>query len=216
MDENTVAQLPASPPRLASRLRERLPEILIEAFFLLVAVVLAFAVDEWREQQELEGRALEARSAIIAELKSNREELQEARDELDAALAQLDRAHSDTAPVEPEAGERRALSVNLSLALLSSAAWRTAQSTEASRRMEYEWLLSVSRVYELQAMYLDAQWAAVMRLSSLAPSGKRTPADVARTLHGRVKLASTLCDGLLATYDELLGADATAKSAPAG
>ena len=52
--------------------------------------------------------------------------------------------------------------VNLSkLALLSSAAWRTAQSTEASRRMDYAWMLQISQTYELQAMYQDAQSATI-------------------------------------------------------
>ena len=55
---------------------------------------------------------------------------------------------------------------------------------------------------------LDSQWSAVLRLSSLAPSGDRSPADVARTLHGRVKLAATLCNGLIAAYDELLAGEA--------
>lgn len=208
MDE--IAAAPAR-PGLRVRLRERLPEILIEAFFVLVAVVLAFAVDEWREQRELAGRAAEARRAIVAELASNREELRDARRELDTALAALATAQGDDAPAVE--GRRRELSVNLSLALLSSAAWRTAQSTEASRRMDYEWLLDVSRVYELQAMFLRAQWAAVTRLSSLAPTGDQTPADVARTIHGRVRLASTLCDGLLAAYDEVLAGEAARAKA---
>lgn len=214
MDDTTAAPAATSRPRLASRVRERLPEILIEAFFVLVAVVLAFAVDQWREERELAGRALEARRAIVAELASNREELRDARRELDTALAAL--AAAQSAVPEPSAAPaRRELAVNLSLALLSSAAWRTAQATEASRRLDYAWLLSVSRVYELQAMYLDAQWAAVMRLSSLAPTGEQTSADVARTIQGRVKLASTLCDGLLSAYGEVLDGEAKGAAPPA-
>ena len=67
----------AAAPRasLGTRITERLPEIVIEALFMLVAVVLAFAVEEWREERELDGLAAEARGAILQEVTSNREEL---------------------------------------------------------------------------------------------------------------------------------------------
>lgn len=40
---------------------------------------------------------------------------------------------------------------------LSSAAWRTAQATEAATLMDYTWLLRVSRLYDLQELYLRGQ-----------------------------------------------------------
>jgi hypothetical protein len=42
-----------------------------------VAVVLAFAVEEWREERELDGLAAEARSAMLREVRRNRDELLE-------------------------------------------------------------------------------------------------------------------------------------------
>ena len=147
----------AAAPRaaLSTRIAERLPEIVIEALFMLVAVVLAFAVEEWRDERELDGLAAEARGAILQEVARNRDELIESKQgttdataALEAWLEQADQG----APVMPSTREaQRAESaesaeaaqptpalpdpaVNLSkLALLSSAAWRTAQSTEASR-----------------------------------------------------------------------------------
>ena len=47
---------------------ERLPEILIEALFMLVAVVLAFAVEEWREERELDGLAAEEFATALKEV----------------------------------------------------------------------------------------------------------------------------------------------------
>ena len=46
----------AATPRASfgTRIVERLPEIVIEALFMLVAVVLAFAVEEWREERDKE------------------------------------------------------------------------------------------------------------------------------------------------------------------
>jgi hypothetical protein len=61
-----AATAPAAPrASLGMRIAERLPEIMIEALFMLVAVVLAFAVEEWREERELDGLAAQARGAIL-------------------------------------------------------------------------------------------------------------------------------------------------------
>ena len=75
----------ASRASLGARLGERLPEILIEALFMLVAVVLAFAVEEWREERELDGLAAEARGAILQEVRRNRDELIESKQDTGAA-----------------------------------------------------------------------------------------------------------------------------------
>jgi len=56
-------------------LRAKLPEILLEAASVLVAVLLAFAVDEWRDAREKRQLADRARSTVVAELRVNREEL---------------------------------------------------------------------------------------------------------------------------------------------
>ena len=172
----------AAPPRasLGTHIAERLPEIVIEALFMLVAFVLAFAVEEWREERELDGLAAEGRGAILQEVTRNRDELIESKQGTTDATAALEAWLDQAAQVMPSTNEaQRAGSaeaaqptpalpdpaVNLSkLALLSSAAWRTAQSTEASRRMDYAWMLQISQTYELQSIYQDAQSAMVEAL----------------------------------------------------
>ncbi|MCE3286274.1 MAG: hypothetical protein K0R70_2530 [Steroidobacteraceae bacterium] len=77
----------ASRTSLGTRIAERLPEILIEALFTLVAVVLAFAVEEWREERELDGLAAEARGAILQEVARNRDELIESKQDTVDAVA---------------------------------------------------------------------------------------------------------------------------------
>src|SRR5688572_18914438 len=151
----------ATAPRtaLGRRIAERLPEILIEALFTLVAVVLAFAVEEWREERELDGLAAEARSAMLQEVRRNRDELIESKQETTHSIAALETWLEQAGQPEPAALPDPA--VKLELALLSNAAWRAAQSTEASRRMDYTWLLQISQTYELQAVYQEAQAAAV-------------------------------------------------------
>lgn len=151
---------PSSEPAAApSRGPSRVPEILTQALFTLVAVVLAFAVEEWREERELDRVVDEARTAILQEIKHNHDELLESRqDTLDMA-ARL-RAAIDAAK-DAESPALRELRVSFELALLSSAAWRSAQTMDVARRMDHDWMLQVARAHELQAMYEQVQWEAV-------------------------------------------------------
>lgn len=188
---------------------------------MLVAVVLAFAVEEWREERELDGLAAEARGAILQEVTRNRDELIESKQGTTDATAALEAWLDQAAQVMPSTQEaQRAGSaeaaqptpalpdpaVNLSkLALLSSAAWRTAQSTEASRRMDYAWMLQISQTYELQAMFQDAQSATIEALVTHRTSvDEATRRATARALLGRIRVLTSLGQALEDDYADIL------------
>ena len=215
----------AAAPRasLGTRITERLPEIVIEALFMLVAVVLAFAVEGWREERELDGLAAEARGAILQEVTSNREELIESNQGTTDAIAELEawleQAGQGAQTMSPIRESQRAASsenaqptpalpdpaVNLKLALLSSAAWGTAQSTEASRRMDYSWMLQISQTYELQSIYQDAQSAMVEALVTYRTStDESTRRATARALLGRIRALKSLGQSLEDDYADIL------------
>ena len=215
----------AAAPRasLGTRIAERLPEIVIEALFMLVAVVLAFAVEEWREERELDGLAAEARGAILQEVTSNRDELIESKQGTTDAIAGLrrgsrrpGRARKPCLPLKnPSARQARKTRSphrrcrtprsTLKLALLSSAAWRTAQSTEASRRMDYSWMLQISQTYELQSIYQDAQSAMVEALVTYRTSmDESTRRATARALLGRIRVLKSLGQSLEDDYADIL------------
>ena len=201
MQPTAEPDAPAPRATIRGRIAARLPEILIEALFLLIAVVLAFAVEEWREERELDRLADEARNAIVQEVVCNREELLESRQDTLDAIASLETTIAALAQGAPAPAK---LEVDLELALLSSAAWRTAQSTEASRRMDYAWMLKVSQAYELQAMYQEAQWGAVEALVTLRATGDATiQAESARALLGRIRLLMSLGQALEDDYAEI-------------
>ena len=212
----------AAGPRasLGTRITERLPEIMIEALFMLVAVVLAFAVEGWREERELDGLAAEARGAILQEVTSNRVELVESKQGTIDAIAELEAWLEQAAQtMSPIRESQRAVSsenaqptptlpdpaVNIKLALLSSAAWRTAQSTEASRRMDYSWMLQISQTYELQSIYQDAQSAMVEALVTYRTStDESTRRATARALLGRIRVLKSLGQSLEDDYADTL------------
>src|SRR5689334_4619331 len=80
---------PRSMSERAFRLREKLPEILIEAASVVVAVLLAFAVDEWRDARAKREVAERAKRSIVSELQANRDELSRSFGENAAHLRDL-------------------------------------------------------------------------------------------------------------------------------
>lgn len=150
---------PQPSPRWTARIAPRLPEILIEAVFTLVAVLLAFAVEEWREERELDRTAQEARVAIALEVKHNHGQLLQSRQETLDLIAALKAALA--APEIMGSAKFQEICHGFELALLSSAAWHSAQSMDAARRMDYGWMLQTARAYERQALYEQAQRDAI-------------------------------------------------------
>ncbi len=62
--------------RRRSALRRKLPELLVEGFSVALAVLLALAVDEWRENRSNLELAQRAEASIMAEVGSNRSRLE--------------------------------------------------------------------------------------------------------------------------------------------
>jgi hypothetical protein len=184
-------------PPLHSRLREKLPEILIEAASVLLGLLLAFAANAWHERSQDRERADQARAAILAELSDNRKEFVTSRDAIAKLIDDLRKAKKDESSVHE-------MSVTIPLALLSEAAWHTAQATQAVRDVDYAWMIRVSKVYELQAMYRQTQASVVQQLADIDSMNINTRADVARQLLGRVSAMADLGKGLDGAYAELL------------
>lgn len=157
-------------PSFGERLREKLPEILIEACSVALAVVLALWASQWRDNRELDRDAAQRKQAVAAEIRGNLAELESARPMLQKNL--------DTARnyLKPETAEKtRSLEFNLQLSLLSAAAWNTAQSAESARRLESDWAIPVARTYELQALYQRQQELAMDTLAGLGAEGEDQP-----------------------------------------
>jgi hypothetical protein len=176
-----------------------MPEILIEAVFTLVAVLLAFAIEEWREDRELERVALEARVAITQEIRHNHDELLASRRDTLALIAALKAALAEPAVPSPE--ELQKLCHGFDLALLSSAAWRSAQSMDAARRMEHGWMLRAARAYELQEIYEQAQRDAVGAITVLkATRDDAVTPDILRNLLVRLQEMHAFSETLESDY----------------
>jgi hypothetical protein len=172
---------PAARPSLRERLIEKLPEILIEAASVVLALLLALALNGWNEDRAMRARGDAARTAILAELRENRQEIQN---------AQPKQSHE--------------LSINLGISLLSEAAWRAGLATQASQTIDFSWMTRVAKVYELQESYQRAQGLAVDQLSSIPADPNLGGQQIARSLIPRMSALSQLADGLARSYDDVL------------
>src|SRR5262245_21855151 len=83
---------PAGPGGRGYRLRDKLPELLLEAASVVFAVLLALAVDEWRETKSQKALAARARASILEEIRGNESELRDARDKNHALMQRIEEA----------------------------------------------------------------------------------------------------------------------------
>lgn len=193
----------SSAPPLRLRLREKLPEILIEAASVVLALFLALGANAWHEHGQDVERARTARAAILAEMRTNRTELGGSREAMSRNLAYLAELAKDDSSAKGQSAH-----FDVPLALLSEAAWRTAQSSQALRETDYAWTIEVSRCYELQGMFMQMQWLVLEQIADMGKARVDTKADIARQLQGRIDLLSKLSADLERAYAELLGATA--------
>ena len=118
----------------------------------IFAVLVAFGVDNWRETRQLQRFAETARAAVEMEIEENWREFEKTRqplNDLRDKVAAVVGAQSESDPVFTESQ----LDLTFSLPETSSAAWRTAQASQAAPYFDYNWIISVSRAYEMLGTY---------------------------------------------------------------
>ena len=138
-------------PERSVALRRKLPEIALEAAMVVFAVLVAFGVDEWREQRQLREFADAARSAVETEIAENARQFREAQPMLAALTAQVEGA------LETAREGRSDASLDLSLRLpqVSTAAWDVAQGSQGAPYFDYDWVIRVARAYEGYGGYAE-------------------------------------------------------------
>lgn len=166
-----------------------------EIVSVVFAVLVALALDEWWEERENAAMAEASLVAIAREMRENRDELSSEDGEevagmmerLDSAIALFDR------------GERpEGASVNWDLALLSSAAWETAQLSRATTHMELDRVVNLAQVYEFQRYYSRIQDDLFDAISGLRAGDGI--ADELRGLRSRMATATGLRRSLAELY----------------
>src|SRR5918999_2492495 len=130
--------------------------ILLEAFFVVLGVVLALAANEWRQGQAARRSAATALASVREELEANRQSV--------LPSVQYHLRLSDTLGVIRRQAAARGDSASLPSprvfsegfvhpAQLLSTAWEAAAATEAVRHMAHDDVLVLARIYEQQRRY---------------------------------------------------------------
>jgi hypothetical protein len=177
--------------------RSKIPELALEAAMVVFAVVVALAVEEWREDRDNKELARRALAGIMAEVESNKDEILRSQEANDSVLALVREAARDT--VLPEE-----LSINYEYSLLSSSAWETAQITRATQFLPLGQVQSLARVYGLQSLFKESQDEVMDFILRVGEVAESDPDRIPRLLVGPLNNAVGMADLLVTVYDTTL------------
>jgi hypothetical protein len=174
--------------------------LLAEAVMVVFAVLVALAVDEWREHREIAAQVARAEAGVEAELRANQEELR-----LGSASVQAMYDSVSSVVTRLQAGEViREAGLGGNLPDFSDAAWETARVTGAVAHMPYQRVLRRARVYETHALARQAQDRVLSSFGGIVARGLQV--DLLQELQGELFIALQVYAALAQRYDEALGA----------
>lgn len=195
--------------------------ILLEAFFVVLGVVLALSANEWRERRNRTAHAQTALASIRQELAVNRDAVASALDYHLTLSDTLRRLARQGPPAEGPAVSGRLFSRGyVAPADLLETAWEAANATDAVSNLAYADVLALARVYAAQRNYqVQARQTGELIYGRLFEQGH---AGMVRDVASLNTLVGTFwyqeC-GLLARYDDALahfeGGASTTPSAEA-
>jgi hypothetical protein len=110
-----------------------------ETFFVLLGVLLALALDEWRQDRR-------EQAVVVLALENIRNEIQANRPEVRRALAH----HRD---LLRRLEETPGIGIALQPAMIRNNAWQAAQSSQAAARMDFSSVAAFSKMEEIQEDY---------------------------------------------------------------
>lgn len=115
------------------------PQLVLEAFLVVLSVLLALALKSWYDSRSHEALAEQALYTIQREIEANRTEVEEA--------LSYHRVLLDSLAANPDQG------VALRPAFIRNIAWETAQATGAVAYLEYPVTSIVAEISEMQERY---------------------------------------------------------------
>jgi hypothetical protein len=181
-------------------MRKRLPDLVVEAGMIFLAVVLALAAEEWRENRDRQALADRALYSVVEEVRSNLDELERTAPSniarLEAARAVLE---------EMEAGDESGdVDIGLEVSLLSTAAWQSAQMSQAVHYFDLDAMRQLSEVYEIQEMYDRMQIGMVDGMGDLMRIAREDPEAAVRQGVSGVGMLVGFQETLAETYRHTL------------
>ena len=181
-------------------MRKRLPDLMVEAGMIFLAVVLALAAEEWREKQDRQDLADRALHSVVEEIRSNLAELERTAPR---NVERLEAAREVLKELEV-GGESGDADIGLEVSLLSTAAWQSAQMSQAVHYFDLDAMRQLSEVYEIQEMYDRMQTGIVDGMGDLLRIAREDPEAAVRQGVSSVGLLVGFQETLAETYRNTL------------
>lgn len=179
-------------------------KLLIETVSIVLAVLLALAVDQWREGRSNEKLAQEALNRIVAEQKANVTELEDVLKDHQALRERLENVMTELEKAGDDPGIQLNIDIRFTLGILKRTAWQTAIVTQAVRYMDFQVVQELSEIYEVVDIYKGHMENTIKNLSSLNLYSKdRIPMHFKALLRD-ARTAIDLGEGLLESLREFL------------
>ena len=183
------------------RTRHAITSAMFEAFFVVLAVVLALAANEWRQNRADREHAASALASVVQELQANRAAAEESREYHSGLMRMIFEARTESTRLDGRDFPRGFVFP----ARLFRTAWESAAETGVLSHMEYATVLELSRLYAQQARY-EAQVKAISELiyGELFRKGASEMAEDAEGLASLIGAFSYRETELVSIYDEML------------
>ena len=128
-----------------------LPQVFFESALIVVSILVALGLDEWREKREAAEVVQQALSNFLIEIRQNNARIEDAAP-FNQGLRQVLNSHYLDNDVETVDEFVNMVEI-YSPAGLQSAAWETALATGSLAKMDYNLVTALSLTYSLQSRY---------------------------------------------------------------
>ena len=141
-----------------------MPRVLFESFLIVVSILVALGLDEWREKREDNETVRQALQNFISEIRQNQARVEDAAP-FNQGLRNVMEMHYREADIST-VDEFVNMIESYAPVVLQSTAWETALATGSLAKMDYELVSALSLTYSLQNRYQLATRAGMDDLMS--------------------------------------------------
>lgn len=159
-----------------------LAEVIVQSIAVMVSILLALWVDQWKQRRATRELATESMSNFATEIRQNQARLDDVlpyHEGLRSMLKQVEKSHS----IHTQAEFQNAVGIDgLRPPSLLQTAWQTAVATGALTDLDYPTVSALSLTYTLQDRFREdsrAGFQAVMQASDFRPGAAETAVHAA-------------------------------------
>ena len=189
-----------------------LPRALVESVLIVLSILLALGLDEWREDQEIQELIDRSLVNFTNELSRNKSRIEDVSAYHQGVWKILDRRNSQ--PDSASVIEFRNIMEAMQPVVLTQSAWQTAVATGALGRMEFELVSALSLTYGAQFRF-DDNYNSMLR-SLLSPDSLQEQ-NLNATIYNATRFVADVASSeseLTAYYTQTL--ELLAQLTPAG